>query len=500
MGATFLAPTFKMVSDKTLVISRLDKIQQIARNVSRQVLVADEISEAVDIMSITTPDMIMSDCSIRAEDVRIILNTSCNNRPVSLFVIGGDVVKPSWLAEFPNSYYLNNAEDSENLTKTINEIIYLGQAIHNSPATAQQASANQIGETEFFFADELAMSVTLAGKSRALHNVLKMIRLVAESNCNPILITGETGTGKELAAKAIHILRHPKEQFVAVNCAALTANLLESELFGHVKGAFTSADKDKTGLLELAGDGTVFLDEISEIPLELQAKLLRVLQEKTFRKVGGLADISFKASIIATSNRDLRREVKENRFRSDLYYRLNICPIKISPLRDPHRKQDIRLLANYFLKTSTISPAKIGKINAFTELAMQKIEKHSWPGNIRELRNVVERSILLETTDKIGISSIHIEPLDYEEQDNEDAIQARENEIISSDFCNQSSDISGFSLEKAERELIARALQESGWQKTRAAALLGITRATLYAKVKQHNIQREISMLQPCFK
>ena len=181
--------------------------------------------------------------------------------------------------------------------------------------------------------------------------------------------------------------------------------------------------------------------------------------------------------------------MRESRFRRDLYYRLNICPVNIAPLRDQYRKQDIRLLAQYFLKTSKVSTAKIGKITAFTELAMQKIEQHFWPGNVRELRNVIERAILLETTDKIGMSSIHIEPIDDDEMRTEEREQRTEDINTSSVICHPSSD---FSLEKAERELIARALRESGWQKTKAAALLGITRATLYAKVKQHNIQKGV--------
>jgi transcriptional regulator with PAS, ATPase and Fis domain len=288
------------------------------------------------------------------------------------------------------------------------------------------------------------------------------------------LIVGETGTGKEVVARAIHSLRHPKEQFVAVNCAALTANLLESELFGHVKGSFTGADCEKTGLLELAGPGTLLLDEISEMPIDLQAKLLRVLQEKTFRKVGGVKNIVCNASIMASSNRNLNDEVRANRFRRDLYYRLNVSPITLAPLRSPDRRDDIRLLAEYFLETSTICPEKCDKITSLTKLAIEALEKHDWPGNVRELSNVIERAILLETTDKIGLSGIVIDPSDC-------------NHVSGSPKANL---IKGFSLAKAERELISRALQETGWQKTRAAALLGITRATLYAKVKQYKIEK----------
>ncbi len=332
-----------------------------------------------------------------------------------------------------------------------------------------------------FFAEELAGSVSMVGGSKAILNTLKMIKLVANSRCNPILIVGETGTGKELAAKAIHILRHQNQQFVAVNCAALTANLLESELFGHVKGSFTGADREKTGLMELAQSGTLLLDEITEMPINLQAKLLRVLQEKIFRKVGGIKNIPCSATIIASSNRNLKNEVQANRFRRDLYYRLNISPITLAPLRSQERRQDIRLLANYFLKTSTICPEKCGKITSLTELAIEALERHDWPGNVRELSNVIERAILLETTEKIGLNAIYIEPTEWSEV----------SEGLTPGL------IKDFSLANAERELIARALQKTGWQKTRAAALLGITRATLYAKVKQYNIEKYSYITNP---
>jgi transcriptional regulator with PAS, ATPase and Fis domain len=288
-------------------------------------------------------------------------------------------------------------------------------------------------------------------------------------------VLGETGTGKELVSKAIHNLRNPKEQFVAVNCAALTSTLLESELFGHVKGSFTGADRDKTGLLELAGAGTILLDEISEMPLILQAKLLRVLEEKKFRKVGGTKHIECKATIIAASNRNLKKEVQENKFRRDLYYRLNISPIILSPLRSSGRRDDIRLIAEYFLRTSNICPEKTGKITSLTKLALEALERHDWPGNIRELRNVIDRAIMLETTDKIGLNGISLE--------SDDICEVQE--------IKQNDTVTDFSLAKAECELISRALQQTGWQKTRAAALLGITRATLYAKVKQYNIEKE---------
>ena len=467
-----------MVLRRILVVSRHTEVQQLAGRIARQVLVADDPREAVDIAATVVPDLILLDDLAQPGEIRTILDSSYNNyshRP-GIILAGNSSIQPPWLAQFEpdaNIEYLPNTNDYEQLQKILSRI-------------QSRARVESPGDINDFFADDLAASVSMTGKSKAVLHTLKMIKLVASSTCNPVLIMGQTGTGKELAAKAVHVIRHPDAQFVAVNCAALTANLLESELFGHVRGAFTGADKDKTGLLELAGEGTIFLDEISEMPLDLQAKLLRILQEKTFRKVGGINDLVCKATIITSSNRDLRQECRANRFRRDLYYRLSICPITIAPLSSSERRDDIRLLAEYFLKTSTVCPAKAGKITSLTEMSIEALEKHTWPGNVRELRNVIERAILLETTDKIGLSSILIEP-------DETVLSC----VVRDASCdeirnmhNPKTSAGDFSLDKAERELIARALQESGWQKTRAAALLGITRATLYAKVKQHNIQK----------
>jgi len=432
--------------------------------------VADDIAEAMDIAATVEPDLILLDGVPRPVEIRSFLDATDNNCRPAIVVIGTDGAGADCFSQFAQSgrlYFLSSVNDSDRLQQILGSIQIRSQS-------GQPAGANG------FFADDLAASVSMAGKSKAILHTIKMIKLVAGSNCNPVLITGETGTGKELVAKAVHTYRHPNGPFVAVNCAALTANLLESELFGHAKGSFTSADKEKSGLLELAGEGSIFLDEISEMPLDLQAKLLRVLQEKTFRKVGGISDVVCKATIMASSNRDLRSEVQANRFRRDLYYRLNICPISIAPLASAGRRADIRLLAEFFLKTSTVCPGKAEKITSFTEMALEAIEQHNWPGNVRELRNVIDRAILLETTDKIGLSSILIDTQDFDQLDS----------VAPEPSANSFAATPDFSLDKAERQLIARALQESGWQKTRAAALLGITRATLYAKVKQHNIQR----------
>ncbi|MFZ2146828.1 MAG: sigma-54 dependent transcriptional regulator [Sedimentisphaerales bacterium] len=458
---------------RIVVVSKDREVQQMAREYGQEVFGADNLADALDIVQTVNPDLMLFDHRFGPSHIHEFRDKADKNSiDVPIVVVGDDDNSTDLSTEFiqTGAYdYLRSRQDYAQLEQIINRIKI------NSEASRSEQS------TSCFFAEELAGAVSMVGCSKAILNTLKMIKLVANSRCNPILIVGETGTGKELAAKAIHTLRHPNEKFVAVNCAALTANLLESELFGHMKGSFTGADREKTGLMELAQSGTLLLDEVSEMPIDLQAKLLRVLQEKSFRKVGGIKDIPCSATIIASSNRNLKNEVQANRFRRDLYYRLNISPISLAPLRSQERRQDIRLLANYFLKTSTICPEKRGKIASLTELAIEALEKHDWPGNVRELCNVIERAILLETTDKIGLNAIYIDPTEWSEA----------SEGLTPGL------IKDFSLAKAERELISRALQKTGWQKTRAAALLGITRATLYAKVKQYNIEKNSYIANP---
>jgi len=449
-----------MILHNVVTVGREEDVQQLARQVAHEVFAADTIAEAYEISTRVDPELILFDHRFTPDSVSEFIAAN-NNSDIPIVVIGDGTGQTDTTEQFAKAgiQYLNGKPEHNR----INEIA------KNIKGNSQSGDERKI---DHFFAGALAASVAMVGKSKAAVNTIKMIKLVATSRCNPILIVGATGTGKEVTAKAIHNQRHPNAEFVALNCAALTANLLESELFGHVKGSFTSADREKTGLLELAANGSIFLDEISEMPLELQAKLLRVLQEKTFRKVGGTKEIQCKATIIASSNRNLKAEIKAKRFRADLYYRLDICPVALAALSSPQRRDDIPLLVEYFIKNSSICPESENKTTSITKLALEALQMHDWPGNVRELRNVVERAMLLETTDKIGLSSIII--------DSENADHFTDN--------TRADQIKGFSLEKAERELIARALQETNWQKTRAAQLLGISRATLYAKVKQHNI------------
>jgi DNA-binding NtrC family response regulator len=314
---------------RIVAVSRNREVQQLAQRYSREVFGADDLTDALDIVKTVNPDLILFDHRFNPSHVcEFLKKADKNSVDVPVVVIGCDNSDIELSEQFRRmgAYdYLYGKQDYNRLEQIISSIENNLNDARQDLKDERQGSEScyEQGESRFF-AEDLAASVSMVGKSCATVNTLKMTKLVAGSQCNPILIVGETGTGKEVVAKAIHSLRHPNEQFVAVNCAALTANLLESELFGHVKGSFTGADYEKTGLLEMAGSGTLLLDEISEMPMDLQAKLLRVLQEKTFRKVGGVKNIVCNASIMASSNRNLNDEVQANRFRRDLYYRLNV--------------------------------------------------------------------------------------------------------------------------------------------------------------------------------
>ncbi len=335
-----------------------------------------------------------------------------------------------------------------------------------------RAAHEEAQDLQRFLCPDCPPGVPIAGRSRGIIQAVQTLKKVALSPCNPVLVLGETGTGKELAARAVHAWRcGDPDRFVAVNCATLNANLLESELFGHVKGAFTGADRDKAGLLEAADGGTLFLDEISEMPLELQAKLLRFLQERKFRKVGGTADLRANATVVASSNLSLYEHAMSGKFRRDLYYRLAVFPVELPPLRSPQRQADIPLLAEYFLHVSRFRQGAAAP--ELDDAARRKLQAHSWLGNVRELQNVVERAMIVEKSARITADSILIDGACPTPTTGPAGDRGAEQ----------------FSLETAEREFICRALQACSWQRTRAAELLGITRATLHAKIKRYAIR-----------
>jgi two-component system, NtrC family, response regulator AtoC len=322
----------------------------------------------------------------------------------------------------------------------------------------------------------------IIAESQAMLEVLAFVRRVAVSEASSILVEGENGTGKDLVAKMLHYqsLRQA-EPFLAINCAAIPETLLESELFGYEKGAFTDARAQKRGLLELADKGTLFLDEIGEIPLSLQAKLLRVLEDQCFRRLGGLADIHVDVRIVAATNKNLREAVKEGAFRQDLYYRLNVIQLIVPPLRE--RPQDILPMARFFIEHYNEKFKR--QIEGLAPEAESLLLAHDWPGNVRELRNAIERAMILEDTSHIQPESLPIAVLGTSEDQRLFLVAAVGGESI----VPRHKEWDGMTLVEQEQQLVAQALERSAGNQTQAARMLHITRDTLRYKIKKFNLQ-----------
>ncbi len=305
----------------------------------------------------------------------------------------------------------------------------------------------------------------MIGNSKNMHRLYELVARVAPTSAT-VLIQGESGTGKELVAYAIYTLSNRREEpFIRVNCAALPENLMESELFGHEKGAFTGAYDRKLGRFELADSGTLFLDEIGELSLPLQAKLLRVLQERSFERVGGVKTIKVDVRVIAATNRDLEREMKENRFREDLFYRLNVVPITVPPLRE--RPSDIPLLINYYIQKNGE-----GKGRQVLPGVVDLLSKYHWPGNVRELHNVVERMLIICPQQEISIKYLP----DY-------IRYSSAGKDLTFELPSE-----GISLEELEVSFLKQALDRVGGNQSQAARLLGLTRYTFLYRLDKYGI------------
>lgn len=304
-------------------------------------------------------------------------------------------------------------------------------------------------------------------KDRRMKEILSILPSVAQSK-STVLIQGESGTGKELIAKAIHNNSPRRDKpFIAVNCAAIPETLIESELFGHVKGAFTGAYQDRMGRFEMANQGSIFLDEIADMSLPTQAKLLRVIQEEKFERVGGSKTISVDVHIIAATNKNLQRAAREGRFREDLFYRISVFPVTLPPLRE--RKEDIPLLISHFIDKFNREMGK--SINNISPQAMKVLLNYFYPGNIRELRNIVEHAFVCSRGNTI-----------LPEHLPQELMHADERMEISPE---------GGSLDKVEKEWIVKVLERSGWRFQEAAKRLGISRTTLWRKVKAYGLTLE---------
>lgn len=309
----------------------------------------------------------------------------------------------------------------------------------------------------------------IIGKNKEIKNIIKTIDDVAKSKAS-VLISGESGTGKELIAKAIHNRSPRKDKlFVAINCAAIPENLLESELFGHERGSFTGATERQIGKFEIAHGGTLFLDEIGSLPMPMQAKILRAIQEREIERIGSGYPTPIDVRIIAASNTNLRQAIKNYKFREDLFYRLNVIPIHMPPLRD--RKEDIPLLTNHFLKKNCQEFGK--KIKGIKKEVMEMLIAYRWPGNIRELQNLIERLVVLSKTDHIGQ-----EHLPKEINVNKDIldVEAEKDKLFDA-------------VQQFEAEFIQRALRQTGGKKGKAAKLMGVHRNTLVNMERRYGLQ-----------
>jgi formate hydrogenlyase transcriptional activator len=342
-------------------------------------------------------------------------------------------------------------------------------AIENAQAVREiERLKNKLAEEKLYLEDEIRTERNFGeviGDSPAFRKALRQVETVAPTDAT-VLILGETGTGKELIARSVHELSaRAQRTFARLNCAAIPTGLLESELFGHEKGAFTGAIAQRIGRFELADGGTLFLDEVGDIPLELQPKLLRALQEQEFERLGSTRTIKVDVRVIAATNRDLPRMVAEQQFRIDLYYRLNVFPLPVPPLRD--RASDIPMLVRYFAQKFSRRMNK--HIETIPAATLAALAEYAWPGNVRELENLIERAVILSsgTTLQIPLSELHLHP----------ALTA------------------STTLESAERQHILRVLEETGWRVAGpdgAAERLGMKRTTLQSKIKKLGIERAL--------
>jgi DNA-binding NtrC family response regulator len=320
----------------------------------------------------------------------------------------------------------------------------------------------------------------LVGQSPQVGRIRRLIEKLAQSRA-PVLLLGETGTGKEVVARAIHAA-NPQGEFVVIDCGALVGPLVESELFGHTKGAFTGAADAKKGLIELAEGGTAFFDEIGDLPLDMQVKLLRLLQEHEFRPVGALRQHHVEMRVIAATHHDLRQDVARGTFRHDLYYRLNIAPVHLPPLRD--RREDIRPLVEHFLR-------RAGKPYRFTDEAWQRIMDYDWPGNVRELQNAIERMAALNTGPILHITDL---PSTLQDHNGPPALPqaaavAAGSETAALPVVHARPPQPELFLPAIEKETILKALEHTGGDRAKAAKKLGIGRTTLYRKLKEYKIE-----------
>ncbi len=442
---------------------------EILKSAGFHVETASDGQEAIEKLDKRFFDVVLTDLAMPRRDGMDVLHFLNKNSPetVCIIITGYGTIKGAVDAMRKGAFdYLTKPVKAEEV------IVVIQKALDVRQLKRENLSLKQ--ELKHIYGFD-----RIVGKSEAMQRVFQLVEKVANTD-STVLITGESGTGKELIAHAIHFASERKDRpFVPVNCAAIPEELLESELFGHEKGAFTHAIKTRIGRFELADKGTIFLDEIGEMSPALQVKLLRVLQERKFERVGGVKTIQVDIRILAATNVDLDEAVKQGRFREDLYYRLNVIPIHIPPLRE--RRSDIPLLVNHFLE-KFCSNKRIC-VKGITEDAIQALTAYDWPGNVRELENIIERMVILANGPMINMDDLPERISRVGKKGLVTMVDLNTTPILPEEGFSLSS-----AVEQFEKALILQALDRTGWVKNRAAKLLKMNRTTLIEKMKKQKL------------
>jgi len=442
----------------------LEVISDILGQAEYEVDQAKDGREAVQRVENDFYDLVISDLNLPRVDGMKVLEYVIDQSPGTMCIIvtGYGTIKSSVEAIKKGAFdYISKPIKSDELLLVVEKALKFRQLERENTLLKQQL------RKKYQFDNFI-------GDSNPIQKVFELIERVADTD-STVLITGESGTGKELIAKAIHYNSYRRDKpMIVINCGAIPEELLESELFGHEKGAFTGAHKMRVGRFEMANGGTIFLDEIGDMSPNLQVKLLRILQEQKFERVGGTRTLEIDVRIIAATNKNLINAVNKGKFRQDLYYRLNVIPMKVPPLR--MRKSDIPLLVEFFV--AKFNKQKQKHISGFTKQAMNALMEYSWPGNVRELENLVERLVILASDDKIDLDDVP------------DSIKGKGDKVESIEVrIPKDGIVFEHAVEEYEKKLILQALSETNWVKTKAAKLLNINRTTLIEKMKKKNLQ-----------
>ena len=449
-----------MATDKRILVAEDDLAtreawRKLIASWGFKVEAAEDGQRALEIIDTYDPHILLLDLKLPHKDgIQVLAELRDKGLQIPTIVISGE-------GDFPDAVQSIKLGAYDYLRKPVDPP-HLRVLLNNLSAHLTIREENQRLRRQLMQAGELG---SIIGQSRPMRRVMALVEQVAPSSAS-VIIVGESGTGKELVAQTLHELSPRRDHpYVAINCAALPDTLMESELFGHERGAFTGADRRREGCFELANGGTLLLDEVSEMKPELQAKLLRVIEEQKLRRLGGTSEVAIDVRVLAATNRNLETAMREGKFREDLYYRLNVFAIELPPLCE--RPEDIPTLVDHFLK---VLPRPEGKtVTGVDTEALEVLKSCRWPGNVRQLRNVIERALIVTRGPMISAADLGAE------------VQSNVRSNSGFEFR------PGMSLDEVEREMILRTIEFAGGNKSRAAEFLGVSLKTLYNRLEQYN-------------